>query len=365
MVLTDLKKELMTDKASFRAIIEQWPTVKCYNIKRFLQFSASTKPHDKTLICYYFLSSGCAKGKTKKLKIVLSKYKTKLKIDLSKYILYFHHRQISVDCWQSHLIQRGKTFSLKLNSTKCGWESIDDAPGGFLKNHDTFIQSSCKKICNYSFGVHCSFFQVLVLVIVDHKLWQKASKKQYIYFSSYWFNFWQKCFWCLIQICVDKSQRRFQFSAAHFQEFIDGEWEELFLCNLCGICQNRFYGNHLRNNCDKNSCMLCIWHWAWSCFVLIRRRLKVYDASSLSQKLHKPHLGWGLLHKCCIFRNGEMLASFLIRIISRNWGCGKNFWRMLPNSPMFAKALKYITVWWGGARPHTDFKVHKRKMMKF
>ena len=52
MVLTDLKKEFMTDKASFRAIIEQWPTVKCYNIKRFLQFSASTKPHDKTLICY-------------------------------------------------------------------------------------------------------------------------------------------------------------------------------------------------------------------------------------------------------------------------------------------------------------------------
>ena len=139
------EKEFMTDKASFRAIIEQWPTVKCYNIKRFLQFSATTKPHDKTLICYYFLSSGCAKGKTKKLKIVLSKYKTKLKIDLSKYILYFHHRQISVDCWQSHLIQRGKTFSLKLNSTKCGWESIYDAAGGFLKNHDTFIQSSCKK----------------------------------------------------------------------------------------------------------------------------------------------------------------------------------------------------------------------------
>ena len=108
-----------------------------------------------------------------------------------------------------------------------------------------------------------------------------------------------------------------------------------------------------------------VWHWAWSCFVLIRRRLKVYDASSLSQKLHKPHLGWGLLHNCCIFRIVEMLASFLIRIISRNWGCGKNFWRMLPNSPMFAKALKYITVWWGGALPHTDFKVHKRKMMKF
>lgn len=161
MVLTDLKKELMTDKASFRAIIEQWPTVKCYNIKRFLQFSASTKPHDKTLICYYFLSSGCAKGKTKKLKIVLSKYKTKLKIDLSKYILYFHHRQISVDCWQSHLIQRGKTFSLKLNSTKCGWESIDDAAGGLLINHDTFIQCSCKKDCNYTFSVQCTFVHVL------------------------------------------------------------------------------------------------------------------------------------------------------------------------------------------------------------
>ena len=36
----------------------------------------------------------------------------------------------------------------------------------------------------------------------------------------------------LIQICVDKSQRRFQFSAAHFQEFIDGEWEGLFLWDL-------------------------------------------------------------------------------------------------------------------------------------
>ena len=33
----------------------------------------------------------------------------------------------------------------------------------------------------------------------------------------------------------------------------------------------------------------------------------------------------------------------------------KNFWWMLSNSPVFAKALKYITVWWGR---HAQ-KIHK------
>ena len=33
----------------------------------------------------------------------------------------------------------------------------------------------------------------------------------------------------------------------------------------------------------------------------------------------------------------------------------KNFWWMLSNSPVFAKALKYITVWWG----RHALKIHK------
>ena len=49
----------------------------------------------------------------------------------------------------------------------------------------------------------------------------------------------------LIQICVDKSQRRFQFSAAHFQEFIDGEWEPgLFLWDLSKEYLSQFFTLH-------------------------------------------------------------------------------------------------------------------------
>ena len=157
----------------------------------------------------------------------------------------------------------------------------------------------------------------------------------------------------------------FNFRPLTFRNLLTGNGRNCFCATCAVFVKTDFMEIILSIIVVKISCRLCIWHWAWSCFVLIRRRLKVYDASSLSQKLHKPHLGWGLLHNCCIFRIVEMLASFLIRIISRNWGCGKNFWRMLPNSPMFAKALKYITVWWGGALPHADFKVHKRRMMKF
>ena len=44
----------------------------------------------------------------------------------AKYILYFHHRQISVDCWQSHLIPLQKAFLLKLYLL-CKWKIVVDA----------------------------------------------------------------------------------------------------------------------------------------------------------------------------------------------------------------------------------------------
>ena len=181
MVLTELKKEFMTDKASFRAIIEQWPTVKCYNIKRFLQFSASTKPHDKTLICYYFLSSGCAKGKTKKLKIVLSKFKKKT--ENRSLEIYFVFSPQTDFCWlltePPHPTSKGffiETQPHKMWLRKhwwcCWWASQKS-----WHIHPEFLQKKIAIIL-LAFNVLLSTFW-LVLVIIDPKSWlQTASKKQ-------------------------------------------------------------------------------------------------------------------------------------------------------------------------------------------
>ena len=59
-------------------------------------------------------------------KYLLSHFTRYISSHFAKYILYFHRRQISVDCWQSHLIPLQKAFLLKLY-LQCKWKIVVDA----------------------------------------------------------------------------------------------------------------------------------------------------------------------------------------------------------------------------------------------
>ena len=68
----------------------------------------------------------------------------------------------------------------------------------------------------------------------------------------------------MIQISVDKSQRRFQFSAAHFQEFIEGGTvfvfvKILFIANVCYLML------HIPTDIH--------WHKGWPGLALIRKEV--------------------------------------------------------------------------------------------